>query len=182
MGRRKEEKKKQTAQSCEMDGCKEAGEYKAPKSRGRLHEYQWLCLDHVRDYNKAWDYFKGMQPEEIEAFRYDALLGHRPTWKTNQRTTPSKKDIWEALRRFGFTEAAPKPSLPKKLLQALAAMQLEHPTTVKEVKKSYKALVKRYHPDKTGGSAKDTERFRSITEAYHYLQTYYGKEDETRGE
>jgi len=26
-------------------------------------EYYWFCLEHVREYNQAWDYFKGMNPE-----------------------------------------------------------------------------------------------------------------------
>src|ERR687892_757425 len=47
-------------QLCQWPGCRCAGEYRAPKSRERLREFYLFCLDHVRAYNRAWDFFKGM--------------------------------------------------------------------------------------------------------------------------
>ena len=45
---------------CEAPGCRLEGEYRAPFARDRLDQHRWFCLEHVRDYNKKWDYFAGL--------------------------------------------------------------------------------------------------------------------------
>ena len=50
---------------CQHPDCKLPGVYRAPKSRTQLNEYFWFCLDHVRDYNKAWDFYAGMSQADI---------------------------------------------------------------------------------------------------------------------
>ena len=54
---------------CEAPGCRLAGEFRAPFSRDKLDQYRWFCLEHVRDYNKKWDYFRGLDAGEIEIGR-----------------------------------------------------------------------------------------------------------------
>src|SRR5262249_16055283 len=49
---------------CNHPGCTEAGLHRAPKSRQKLNEYYWFCLEHVRAYNKSWDYYAGMNQAE----------------------------------------------------------------------------------------------------------------------
>ncbi len=63
-----------------MPGCGAPGEYRAPKSRSNLNEYWWFCLEHVRAYNAAWDFYKGMTPGEIEAQMRADTAWQRPTW------------------------------------------------------------------------------------------------------
>ncbi|HET9018229.1 MAG TPA: molecular chaperone DnaJ, partial [Acetobacteraceae bacterium] len=65
---------------CDMPGCGGAGEYRAPKSRQSLREYWWFCLEHVRAYNAAWDFYKGMSPAQIEAEMRADTHWQRPTW------------------------------------------------------------------------------------------------------
>ena len=67
-----------------MPGCGAPGEYRAPKSRNQLHDYWWFCLEHVRGYNAAWDYYKGMSPGEIEAQLRADTSWQRPTWPLGQ--------------------------------------------------------------------------------------------------
>ena len=43
----------------------EKGEYKAPTSRENLEFLSFFCLDHIKIYNKSWDYFKGRSSEQI---------------------------------------------------------------------------------------------------------------------
>ena len=38
---------------CAWPGCDQPGLYRAPAGRERLREFQWLCLDHVREFNAA---------------------------------------------------------------------------------------------------------------------------------
>ena len=65
---------------CDCPGCGAAGGFRAPKSRDSLNEYWWFCLDHVRDYNARWDFYKGMTPDQIEAQTRDDTGWQRPTW------------------------------------------------------------------------------------------------------
>jgi len=50
---------------CDHPTCGEGGDYRAPKSPQQLDAYFWFCLEHVRAYNTAWNYFSGMSQTEI---------------------------------------------------------------------------------------------------------------------
>lgn len=65
---------------CNHPDCIGEGLYRAPRSRHELDEHIWLCLDHIREYNRAWDYFAGMSTDEIEAHTRRDMIGWRPTW------------------------------------------------------------------------------------------------------
>ena len=56
---------KKRLHNCDFPGCSEAGEYRAPRDR-TLSSYYWFCQKHVAEYNKNWDFLKGLSPEEIE--------------------------------------------------------------------------------------------------------------------
>src|ERR1044071_6752201 len=70
---------------CEAPGCRLAGDYRAPRARDRLNEYRWFCLEHVRDYNKKWDYFAGLGAEQIEAHIRADTTWRRPVWPLGAR-------------------------------------------------------------------------------------------------
>lgn len=61
------------SQPCAHPGCPEAGEFRAPARFGQRSgfdgpgEWQWLCLEHVREFNTRYDWFKDMTPDEIAA-------------------------------------------------------------------------------------------------------------------
>ncbi|MCO5112749.1 MAG: DnaJ domain-containing protein [Bdellovibrionaceae bacterium] len=60
------------------------------------------------------------------------------------------------------------------LKKALGLLELSSQTrTVDEVKKAYRVLAKKYHPDMNPGNAKALERFREITAAYDYITDNY---------
>lgn len=160
-----------TDKACHVPGCKEPGAYKAPASRDAVHQYHWYCLDHVREYNKQWDFFAGLDANEIEAFRKDAVTGHRPTWT---RENPALKidQLNDALHRFmhgAQAKAKPAPGLPAKLRNALALLELDYPYTEKTLKIHYRQMVKRYHPDMNKGDKESEEQFKKITVAYKAL-------------
>ena len=83
---------KSHAPRCQWDGCDEAGTHRAPVGRMKEGEYFRFCFDHVREYNKRFNYFSGLSDGEIARFQKEALTGHRPTWKMgaggNVRTAP----------------------------------------------------------------------------------------------
>ena len=65
---------------CAFPECAAEGSFRAPRSRSELDQHIWLCLDHVREHNRAWDYFAGMSQAEIEAHVQRDIIGWRPTW------------------------------------------------------------------------------------------------------
>lgn len=177
--RKKTEEFESSGYPCATPGCPLAGDYRAPRTREEKPDYYYFCLDHVREYNKSWNYFEGMSREEIEDYMHESVTGHRPTWYMGGNGAASPERLTEALERFmamglrAPTRAAPP--IPKKLRIALEEMEMEHPTTQKELKKRYKALVKQYHPDVNSNDKDAEERFKRITVSYKLLLEEYSE-------
>jgi DnaJ-domain-containing protein 1 len=170
---------------CDVPGCPHDGEYRAPKSRDSLREYFWFCLDHVRAYNAAWDFYKGMSPGQIEAHMRDDTGWQRPTWPLGrlgggipeEDLIADRLDILGAagLRqgRNGGRAAGPGgQAAPADLRQPLDTLGLEWPVSLDEVKSRYKELAKRNHPDANGGDRAAEERFKTINLAYALVRSH----------
>jgi hypothetical protein len=162
-------------QACDHAGCSAEGLYRAPKSRDRLNDYFWFCLDHIRDYNRAWDYYAGMKPEQIEAAVRRDTVWDRPTWPlgrwSSTRRIFGREFIPEDADPFAERRTAPEQARPKsKIEQALAELALAPGATAEEIKRRYKALAKKFHPDANGGDKSAEERFKAINLAYSTLK------------
>jgi len=163
-------------QLCDAPGCALPGEYRAPKSRASLREFQWLCLGHVQEFNSAWDYYKDMSPGEIESqLRADASW-QRPSWPLGRlgRSARFEASMEEELHAFTFGSrpgARPPPSsAPPDLRDALDVLGLVWPVSVVDLKAKYKQLAKRHHPDANGGDKESEEILKSINLAYATLR------------
>jgi len=168
-------------QACEAPGCQEAGDHRAPHSRDNISNYHWFCLEHVRQYNSTWNFFEGMDQEDIEKFQERDVFGHRPTWPLGFGPLSEKHNsMEEQINFFAFggdntnqhknTNPFLKETKPK-IRKALAALELDSETSVNEIKHRYKQLVKKYHPDLNGNDKKNEERLKNVNEAYAYLMT-----------
>mgnify|MGYP006271541111 CR=1 FL=1 len=170
------------ARGCDHPGCAAEGEFRAPRSRKELDSFYWFCLDHVRAYNQAWDYYRGMSPEEIERERRRDTVGQRPSWPMGPRgegvlkarlhgLDPDALDA--ALRRLMGDDDPPprraRPATPEE--EALRTLDLEPGASPEEIKARYKSLVKRHHPDANGGDKAAEERLKSINQAYTLLKS-----------
>ena len=51
---------------CDHEKCNNNGDFRAPKSRSQLNEYYFFCLKHVTEYNKSWDFYKGLSVDHGE--------------------------------------------------------------------------------------------------------------------
>lgn len=161
---------------CNWAGCGNAGNFKAPRSRNNLHDYQWFCDEHITEFNKKWNYFEGMDSDEIYAFQHDASTGHRPTWRVDQMHKHSTAKLEEAFgKMFGDKQAykADVKPINARDKDALAVLDLDHPTDKAAIKAQYRELVKKYHPDVNRGSSSAEETFKKITRAYHHLMAHY---------
>lgn len=157
---------------CDVPGCKETGSYKAPKSKASLHEYAWYCLDHIRDYNRKWDFFSGMNRDEIESFMRDAVTGHRPTWSREEQVHREYDRLQAALDEFlhlSPRKAPASPRLTPKLREALAVMDMDYPYTLAALKTRWRALARQFHPDVNKSDRKAEEKFKRLTVSYLLL-------------
>lgn len=187
-----EAKKKARAKACDMPGCTEHGEHRAPKDRA-LTDHYWFCYNHVADYNKAWDFFSGMAASEVEEHILKSMYGDRPTWRYDVDGAAA-----EALRRatwqtYHYTDkeppreeagprhkaAASNPNTPE--FEALALMGLEPPVTLAGIKTRYKELAKKYHPDYNPGDKTAEDLLKSINMAYTILKLSYAKFEKLGG-
>ncbi len=161
---------------CEWAGCQEAGAHRAPKGRGHEGEYWHYCLQHVREYNQAYNYFAGMGEDAVSAYQKDAITGHRPTWRMGARTARTAEERnapnaglgFENVRwhdPFRFIE-----ELGNAERKAFAVLALEINASTTEIKSRFKELVKIHHPDANGGDRSTEDRLREIIQAYNYLK------------
>ena len=172
------------ARPCSTVGCKGEGSFKVPRARDRLNEHLWFCLEHAREHNEHWDYFNGMSAAEIEAFRTDAVTGHRPTWPLGKRAARAHNGerihafrdqhglFGEASDNGGAQAAKGPPTRPLTApqLRALDVLNLEAGASLHQIKTRYKELVKRFHPDANGGDRGAEERLKRVIQAYGVLR------------
>lgn len=169
---------------CDMPGCQDVGEHKAPKHRG-LNEYHYFCLEHVREYNQAWNFFEGMSETEIKEQIYKDWYGDRPTWKYRdfhnlEESLYRKSDEF----REGYKKAEKENQyIPEHLkdtaeMEALAYLGLAPPVTFDEVRKQYKQLVKKYHPDRNPGDPAAEEKVKKINMSYTLLKVAFTSYEE----
>ena len=157
---------------CAADGCLQEGSYPAPKSRSALRDYLWFCLKHVREYNKSWNYYEGLQGAALEAEIRRATTWERPSWKF-ATGKPSESSFEDPLGLFDFenrTVDLAARQIPPEESRAWRILQLSPITDIDIVKKQYKRLVKQNHPDKNGGDAAAEERLKDINLAYSLIR------------
>ena len=64
---------------CDWENCKEIGKYKAPLEKDNSRHFRYLCLEHIKIFNKNWNYFSDMNEDQIEYFIKSDLTWHKPT-------------------------------------------------------------------------------------------------------
>lgn len=172
--------------ACDVPGCPCEGLHRAPKSRDRLNEYFWFCLDHVREYNRNWDYYSGMNPEQIEAELRRDTTWQRPTWPLGYWNVQEKFLRDRVVHGFGFAfgrdgaksegeEKTERRSAARTAEEeALLLLDLAQPVDFARIKARYRELVKLHHPDANGGDKAAEERLKDINQAYNTLKACYG--------
>lgn len=177
--------------ACEWPDCQAPATHRAPKGRLREREYWCFCLEHVREYNHAYNFFAGMSMDDIARYQKDAVIGHRPTWKMGMNGgRPSSRshssrfraqfsgpdDPFSLFRDFDAgaqPRSSPRHARPVRNAErkALDALGLEPQASSQQVKRRFKELVKRHHPDANGGDRSSEARLREIIQAYNYLKS-----------
>ena len=174
---------------CDHINCNELGKYKAPRSRSNLKEYYFFCLKHVSEYNKSWDFYRGLSVDQIEiSMRKDAVWD-RPSWplkgdpnKIIDQIKEFQNDDYTLFEKDKETRIFFKNRLIDHQLsdaenKSIIILDLELPLSVDKIKKKYKKLVKIFHPDVNANNKEAEKKFREITEAYKLLLKKFLKDD-----
>ncbi|SLN35112.1 Chaperone protein DnaJ [Aquimixticola soesokkakensis] len=168
---------------CEHAGCKEQGQYRAPRSPDHLDEYKWFCKDHVREYNLKWNFFNGTTEAEMEEQIKASKVGDRPTQPLGRKSAEQR--AWERLgvddphQVLGdnatqnpgkSTVAGTTRKLPPVERQAIDILEAKDHWTKAEIKKQYRSLIKVLHPDVNGGDRSQEELLQQVVWAWDQVK------------
>tara|TARA_B100002051_G_C16671065_1_gene604555 strand:- start:283 stop:795 length:513 start_codon:yes stop_codon:yes gene_type:complete len=166
---------------CEWSKCKKTGVYKAPVEKDNSKKFKLLCLEHIKVFNKSWNYFADMKEEEIENFIKSDLTWHKPT-KSFGSSENFFRILWvnalddkPGMFKDSIFKNFKKSKLSDKDMDALKILGLKNDTNWSDIQKRFKILVKKYHPDKNRGSRKYEDILKKITLAYSQLRLSMSK-------
>jgi len=166
---------------CDWKNCNRPGTYKAPVERDNSKKYRLLCLEHIKIFNKSWNYFENMSNTEIEFFIKSDLTWHKATKKFGSsdnffnilwnNALDDKLNIFDSPNYKDFR----KKKISQTDKDALYVMNLDEDVKWEQIHLKFKELVKKYHPDKNQGNKKFEEKLKKITLAYSQLKKTLGK-------
>ncbi len=161
---------------CEWEKCNEKGQFKAPTEKDNSKKFKWLCEEHIKLFNKKWNYFEGMSQDQIESFLKSDLTWHRPTQKFgssdnffNVLWNNALSDKFKIFKSGNFKHIK-RNKLCEKDKDAFRLLGLEFNTDWPGVQKKFKMLVKKFHPDKNSGNKEFEDKLKKITMAYSHLK------------
>ena len=176
-----------TDRPCAVPGCDEPGQFRAPGTRRPSFdgpgEWQFLCLEHVREFNAGYNFFSGMDADEIrEAQRpfagwereTRAFAGggadRPPPWADFADPLDAIGARWRERATEARAEAATGRRLTPEHRRALKVLGLGADADRPAIRRAYSALVRRYHPDRNGGDRTHEARLRAVIDAYGELK------------
>jgi hypothetical protein len=161
---------------CDHPGCRETGEFRAPRSPRDLDAHYWFCLEHIRAFQKnsvTW-----LRP--TWRFGIDPDLARRRTYTDRRSFAERARDDLGILREAfgtgtsGEPAARKEPAYTPQQRRALATLNLDSTADLQQIKVRYKELVKKFHPDANGGCRKAEEQLKAINQAYASLVSRRG--------
>ena len=144
-----------------------------------------LCLNHVKEFNKNWNYFEGMNDDQIYEFIKSDMTWHKPTqsfsssdnfftilWNNALKDELNKNNgKFDHMKKFKFNHNDVK---------AFGILGISIGIKWEKVQEKFKKLVKKFHPDMNAGSKKYEDRLKVITLAYTQLKNTYRKKIDKR--
>ena len=186
---------------CAYPGCTEPGEYPAPQDPRRLNERVFFCLPHVKAYNASWNGLDGFSSDEIFNMQHGGAHWNRPTWRMGADSPSFKKATFSAEDTrdpFRFFEESTAPnqrtgggdsstqgtfvgsSMPGQIREACETLAVQPPLDRAAVKRQYRTLARKFHPDLNQDTPGAEDRLKRINAAYKVLLAYLDKQDASR--
>ena len=115
-----------------------------------------LCLEHVKEFNKNWNYFSGMNDEQVIKFLKSDMVWHntqsfsssdnfKVLWNDTLRDELDKdkfKSDFNHMRQFKFDH---------KDIKAFGILGISVGLKWQKIQEKFKVLVKKFHPDMNSG-------------------------------
>ena len=167
---------------CDWNNCKEIGEYKAPLEKDNSKKYRMLCLEHVKEFNKNWNYFSGMNDDQIFSFLKSDMVWHKPT-----QSFSSSDNFFKVLWNNALKDELDRSKLKSQFdhmnqfnfdsndVKAFSILGISIGLKWEKIHNRFKTLVKKFHPDINLGNKKYEEKLKLITLAYTQLKNTYRK-------
>ena len=165
---------------CDWNNCSEIGEYKAPVEKDNSKNFRLLCLTHVKEFNKNWNYFSGMNEEQICEFIKSDMTWHKPT-----QSFSSSDNFFKILWNNALKDEIDKSKFNSQFshmqqfrfshndVKAFSILGLSVGLKWKKIQEKFKKLVKKFHPDMNLGNKKYEDKLKVITLAYTQLKNTY---------
>ena len=167
---------------CDWNNCLEIGEYKAPVEKDNSKKYRLLCLNHVKEFNKNWNYFSGMNDSQVINFLKSDMVWHKPT-----QSFSSTDNFFKVLWNNALKDELDRSKLKSQLnhmnqfnfdnndIKAFGILGVSIGIKWEIIQNKFKTLVKKFHPDINLGNKKYEEKLKLITLAYTQLKNTYRK-------
>ena len=151
-----------------LNKCKEIGQYKATREKDKSKKFRMLCLKQVKEFNKNWNYFSGMNDDQVINFLKSDMIWHKPTqsfssadnffkvlWNNTLRDELDKdKNEFNYMRQFKFDH---------KDIKAFGILGVSVGLKWQKIQEKFKLLIKKFNPDMNSGNKKYEEKFKLIT-------------------
>ena len=165
---------------CDWNNCFEEGLYKAPKERDNSKNFRLLCLEHVKEFNKNWNYFSGMNDQQIMDFLRSDLTWHKPTQSFSSSDNFFKvlwnnalKDEMDKMKFDNEFNHMNKFKFNSNDIKAFGILVVSVGLKWEKIQEKFKKLVKKFHPDMNSGNKKFEDKLKVITLAYTQLKNTY---------
>lgn len=173
-----------TGPKCQWDGCDKVGPHRAPVGGAADGLYLSFCLEHVKEYNKGYNYSTALSSPEVARYQKEAASGKRVTTGTafaeaTEAPLPSTSRSGSA-KSINARKSAAQRLLEKRAFQARKLKVLEakafevlglpHDATPEEIRSRYKEHLKMHHPDANQGNRNSEDLLRASIEAHKILK------------
>lgn len=173
-----------TGPKCQWDGCEKIGLHRAPVGGAAEGLYLSFCLEHVKDYNKGYNYSIALSSPEVARYQKEAAAGSRLTSGTAfsgakeaplPSTAPSGSAKSVNARKSAAQRLFEKRAFQARKLKVLEAkafevLGLSPDATPEEIRSRYKERLKMHHPDANQGNRNSEDQLRASIEAHKILK------------
>lgn len=171
------ELEKKDIRPCDHFGCDQEGIFPAPRDVHDLKKHYYFCLEHVKAYNDQWNYLDQIKDQGTP---HEDTAPHHPFKKTaagfSRFFSQKSNDPLGVLGNGdGGTVFTPTPTQkffsPKTPEgRAFVTLGLSWPFKDTDLKRAYKTLAKKHHPDLNQNDPTAIDKFRKVKEAYELLK------------
>ena len=165
---------------CDWNKCTNEGLYKAPKEKDNSKNFRLLCLTHIKEFNKNWNYFSGMDDGQVIEFLKSDMIWHKPTQSFSSSDNFFKilwnnalKDEMDKLKLNKHLDSMNKFRFTSNDIKAFAILGVTVGLKWTKIHEKFKKLVKKFHPDMNSGNKKFEDKLKIITLAYTQLKNTY---------